>query len=107
MNQALTNFSWRNVVDIDDQYISVFVCIFTHRQSCEFLVVSVDPPENLLAVSLQLLQLFLDDGSIQRFTLLDQSVTLSEHQLNLPSVQVDLLLEGLRRDESSKVNMQP
>ncbi|TNN68501.1 hypothetical protein EYF80_021286 [Liparis tanakae] len=65
-------------------------------QSCEFLVVSVDSSENLLTVSLQLLQLLLDDGRVQRFALLDQSVALSEHQLDLPRVQIDLLLEGLR-----------
>jgi len=70
--------------------------IFTHRQSCEFLVVSVDSSKNLLTVSLQLLQLLLDDGRVQRFALLNQSVALSEHQLNLPRVQIDLLLEGLR-----------
>lgn len=90
MNQAFTPLSglhWRNVV---------WIFFFTHRQPCEFLVVSVHPSEHLLAVSLQLLQLLLDDGGVQRLTLLDQSVTLSEHQLDLPSVQVDLLLEGLR-----------
>ena len=72
---------------------SVAYC--THRQTREFLVVSVDSSEHLLAVSLQLLQLLLDDGRVQRFTLLDQSFALSEHQLDLPRVQVDLLLERL------------
>lgn len=72
--------------------------IFTYRESCEFLVVSVHSSEDLLTVSLQLLQLLLDDSCIQRFTLLNQSITLPEHQLDLPRVQVDLLLKRLLRN---------
>lgn len=71
----------------------------TYRQPREFLVVSVDSAEHLLAISLQVLQLLLDDGGVQRFALVDQSLSLPEDQLNLACVQRDLLLEGLRRDE--------
>lgn len=70
---------------------------FTHRQTCEFLVVSVDSSKDLLAVSLQLLQLLFDYSCVQRFTLLNQSLSLPEHQLDLPRVQIDLLLERLSK----------
>lgn len=71
----------------------------TYRQPRELLVVSVHSAEHLLTVSLQVLQLLLDDGRVQRFTLVDQSLALPEDQLDLASVQRDLLLEGLRREE--------
>lgn len=86
------------------------MCVFnanlrveTYRQPRELLVVSVDSAEHLLAVSLQVLQLLLDDGRVQRFTLVDQSLALPEDQLDLACVQRDLLLEGLRREECPNV----
>lgn len=75
------------------------MCVQTYRQPREFLVVSVDSAKHLLTISLQVLQLLLDDGRVQRFTLVDQSLSLPEDQLNLARVQRDLLLEGLRREE--------
>lgn len=71
--------------------------IFTYRQSFKFLVVSVDPAKDFLAVPLQLLQLFLNNRCIQRFALFNQTFTLSQCQLNLCRVQNDFLLESLRR----------
>ena len=79
------------------------LCIVTHRESCEFLVVSVHPSKDLLAVSLQLLQLLFNHSCVQRFALLDQSFTLSGHQLNLPRVQTDFLLERLRERTELKL----
>lgn len=77
---------------------SVCVCNITHGQACKLLVVSVNSSKDLLAVSLQLLQLLFNYSCIQRFTLLNQSFTLPEHQLNLPRIEIDFLLEGLSKN---------
>lgn len=77
------------------------VKVSTYRQAFKLLVVSVNPAKDLLAVPLQLLQLFLNDSCIQRFALFNQTFTLSQGQLNLCCVQNDLLLESLRRKKQT------
>jgi len=62
----------------------------------ELLVVALHSAEHLLAVALQLLQLLLDDGGVQRLALLHQRLALLEDVLDLGSGEGDLLLEGLR-----------
>lgn len=68
----------------------------SYREPDELLVVALDPTKHFLTVALQLLQLLLDDGGVQRFALLDQRFALVEDVLDLGSGEGDLLLEGLR-----------
>lgn len=63
-------------------------------------MVSFHTPEDLLAVAPELIQLFLDDGCIQRLTLFYQLLSLGDYLLDLIVVQGNFLLEGLGKHKS-------
>lgn len=58
--------------------------------------------ENLLAVGVQLLQLVLDQHSVQRGALLDQVLPKHDQGVDLVGVQGDFLLEALQRVKPGK-----
>lgn len=59
------------------------------------MVETGDSAEHFLAVGVQLLQLVLDQNSVQRRTLLDQFLSEHNQTIDLIGVQCDLLLESL------------
>lgn len=65
------------------QICQILSTLRSYRKANEFLVVALHSTKHLLTVALQLLQLFLDDSSIQRLTLLYQRFPLVEDVLDL------------------------
>lgn len=75
----------------------------SYRKPNELFVVALHSSEHFLTVALQLLQLLLNDSSIQRLALLYEHLSLVEDVLNLGCSEGDLLLERLweRRKKSA------
>lgn len=70
----------------------------TDRASVDEAVVEAShSAEHLLAVGVQLLQLVLDQRSVQRSALLDQVLPEHDQGVDLVGVQGDFLLEALQR----------
>lgn len=67
----------------------------TYGQANQFLMVSFHAAEDLLTVTSEFIQLFLNDGRIQGFTLFYQLFSLGNDLLYLTVVQRNFLLEGL------------
>lgn len=79
----------------------LFLCpvCSTDRASVDEAVVEAShPAKHLLAVGVQLLQLVLDQHSIQWSALLDQVLSEHDEGVDFVGVEGDLLLEGLQRD---------
>lgn len=88
-------FPHSHICKIATNQTSTNICKYTHRKADKFLVVAFHTTEDLLAVTMQLIQFFFNHSCIQGLAFLNELLTLHNYLLNFAVVQWNFLLESL------------